>query len=97
MVKLSIISIASVAAFASLGAAKNCQTQFDYCASALLTRGNYDIQIRNAVAAAQGSFPGVTRDNALFACLGGSNGEIKVIEKCGFECKNGGNGHTDSC
>ncbi|KAJ5956299.1 hypothetical protein N7501_010578 [Penicillium viridicatum] len=97
MVKLSILSIASVAAFASLGVALNCQTQFDYCSSALLTRGNYDIQIRNAVIEAQSSFPGVTRDNALFACLGGSNGEIKVIEKCGYQCKNGGDGHTDSC
>lgn len=41
MVKLSILSIASVAAFASLGAAKNCQTQFNYCSSALLSRGLY--------------------------------------------------------
>ncbi|KAJ5506819.1 hypothetical protein LT330_007843 [Penicillium expansum] len=97
MVKLSILSIASVAAFASLGAAKNCQTKFDYCSSALLSRGNYDTQIRNAVADAQSAFPGVTRDNALFACLGGSNGEIKVIQKCGYQCKNGGDGHTDSC
>ncbi|KAJ5404972.1 hypothetical protein N7465_006256 [Penicillium sp. CMV-2018d] len=97
MVKLSILSIASVAAFASLGMALNCQTQFDYCASALLTRGNYDIQIRNAVEEAQSSFPGVTRDNALFDCLGGTNGEIRVIEKCGYMCKNGGDGHTDSC
>ncbi|KAJ5757797.1 uncharacterized protein N7511_006491 [Penicillium nucicola] len=97
MVNLSILSIASVAVFASLGAAKNCQTQFNYCSSALLSRGNYDTQIRNAVAEAQGAFPGVTRDNALFDCLGGSNGEIKVIEKCGYQCKNGGDGHTDSC
>lgn len=59
--------------------------------------GNYDTQIRNAVADAQDTFPGVTRDNALFECLGGSNGEIKVIQKCGYQCKNGGDGHTDSC
>ncbi|KAJ5178536.1 uncharacterized protein N7500_001235 [Penicillium coprophilum] len=97
MVNLSVICIATVAAFASLGAAKNCQTRFNYCSSALLKRGNYDTQIRNAVADAQGAFPGVNRDNALFACLGGSNGEIKVIQKCGYLCKDGGAGHTDSC
>ncbi|KAJ5637849.1 hypothetical protein N7490_007728 [Penicillium lividum] len=97
MVKISILSIASVAAFASLGAAKNCQTKFNYCSSALLTRGAYEIQIKNALADAQRLFPGVNQDNALFACLGGSNGEIQVIQKCGFQCKNGGNGHTDSC
>ncbi|KXG52791.1 uncharacterized protein PGRI_080470 [Penicillium griseofulvum] len=97
MVKLSILSIASMVAFASLSVAKNCQTQFQYCASALLTRGNYDTQIRNAIVEAQGKFPGVTRDNALFACLGGPDGKIQVIQKCGYQCKNNGDGHTDSC
>ncbi|KGO67761.1 hypothetical protein PITC_000990 [Penicillium italicum] len=97
MVKLSILSIASVAAFASLGAAKNCQPRFNYCASALLTRGDYAIQIQNAIDEAQSKFPGVTEDRALFACLGQSNGQISVIEDCHYRCKNGGDGHTDSC
>ncbi|KAL3474802.1 hypothetical protein BJX99DRAFT_271515 [Aspergillus californicus] len=95
--KLSMLSAAAVAAFASFGAAENCDPQYRYCASVLLAIGNYDTQIRNAVADAEGEFPGITRENALFDCTGGSNGEIEVVEKCGYQCKDGGSGHSDSC
>ncbi|EFW19377.1 hypothetical protein D8B26_007612 [Coccidioides posadasii str. Silveira] len=59
--------------------------------------GNYYAQIVQALH--QAKLPTDPRhvQNTLFQCIGGPNGEIKVIKFCGAACHDGGNNHSDTC
>ncbi|EER25022.1 hypothetical protein CPC735_016230 [Coccidioides posadasii C735 delta SOWgp] len=97
MVKFTSIALAVVGAMASLVAADNCQTGLQYCGYVLLRKGNYYAQIVQALH--QAKLPTDPRhvQNTLFQCIGGPNGEIKVIKFCGAACHDGGNNHSDTC
>lgn len=57
--------------------------------------GNYGAQIEQVVWA--GRYGAEDPKNFLFNCVGGSNGVIHVIGKCGAGCKRNGSSEDDVC
>ncbi|PYH49083.1 uncharacterized protein BP01DRAFT_388907 [Aspergillus saccharolyticus JOP 1030-1] len=96
MVKATTIALAIMATISPFAAASNCQTGLQYCGYNLLKRGNYYAQIVNALEAAGYPTDSAHVENTFFQCLGGSNGDIEVLQYCSA-CQDGGSNHSDSC
>ncbi|KAK4207082.1 hypothetical protein QBC37DRAFT_456586 [Rhypophila decipiens] len=92
----------AITVLATLAAARNCTPGLRYCGSTLreiATGDNYDIQIREAFVAFTGNrFASQEDENkALFLCLPGPDGDVRVHEVCDISCRDNGNDNSDSC
>ncbi|KAJ9205078.1 hypothetical protein DTO164E3_1701 [Paecilomyces variotii] len=97
MVKIAVIPLAALAAFAPLVAANNCKTGLNYCGYNLLNIGNYGAQINEALENAHQPTDDAHIHESLFHCNGGENGDITFQTYCTSGCKDGGSGRSDYC
>lgn len=96
MVKFTAIAIAIMATVSPFAVADNCRAGLYYCGYNLLHKGNYYSQIMDALQGAGYSTDRAHVENTLFYCVGGKNGDIRVIEYCN-QCEDGGPGRNDFC
>ncbi|KAG5977688.1 hypothetical protein E4U55_006609 [Claviceps digitariae] len=94
MVKIASIFMAALAAIAPVAEAGDCTQGLNYCGKTLLTYGDYEQRIVNAM----GPNPPVgfqIKERSLFHCLSG--GAIQYLRTCGWFCVDGGAGQNDGC
>ncbi|KAJ3482040.1 hypothetical protein NLG97_g7675 [Lecanicillium saksenae] len=95
MVKITLF--ATTAVMVATASARNCQSGLNYCGWNLLNIGNYEPQINAALKSKGWQVNGKNIHDTLFACLGGTNGEITVLDWCSGTCADGGKHKNDFC
>ncbi|KAJ6459270.1 hypothetical protein C8R45DRAFT_879847 [Mycena sanguinolenta] len=93
----SFFALVALASLAGIALADNCTPGLDYCGYSLISKGNYQGQIDQALLCA-----GVSEEDsghsALFACLGGPSGLVTYRRSCEVgRCIDGGSGLSDHC
>ncbi|KAM7195832.1 hypothetical protein V8F33_006481 [Rhypophila sp. PSN 637] len=97
MVKITTVVLS---ALATLAAARNCTPGLDYCGKtlrAIATGSNYDAQMKaplreRGIPVNEGSM-----NDSLFYCVGGSNGDVRVLLHCPKGCLDGGKKRNNFC
>ncbi|KAJ4401335.1 hypothetical protein N0V91_007999 [Didymella pomorum] len=94
----TILAALTLAATTPLVSARNCKTGLDYCGRGLLNIGNYEAQVEQALKDKDRPTDQKHRDDALFYCKGGANGDIEFQSFCGENrCVDGGSDNSDWC
>ncbi|KAJ7471624.1 hypothetical protein B0H11DRAFT_2237182 [Mycena galericulata] len=97
MKQFSQYLLAGIACFATIAHASNCNPGLTYCGSSLISKGNYQGQIDQALFCA-GVVEVDSGHSSLFFCEGGDEGVISYVGQCAVgKCVDGGSGVSDHC
>ncbi|KAJ7116882.1 hypothetical protein C8R44DRAFT_627391 [Mycena epipterygia] len=89
--------LAGLASLAALTSASNCTPGLTYCGSGLISKGNYQGQIDQALFCA-GVVEVDSGHSSLFFCEGGAEGVVSYVTSCAVgKCIDGGSGKNDHC
>ncbi|KAF2688201.1 hypothetical protein K458DRAFT_332874 [Lentithecium fluviatile CBS 122367] len=94
----TIFTAIALVATSELVSARNCKTGLNYCGRLLLSIGNYEQQVHQALVDSGQPTDKKHIDDALFHCDGGKNGDIHFLMFCGENrCVDGGTDRNDYC